>query len=118
MNIVEIAKLRKDAKYTGLGETWLYDRNHILVLDYNRKPISEVFIMEAIATTDFKEVIDWTKVEVDAPIWVKDREDDCWIPRYFAEYKDGVVYTWTNGKTSHTAIESQLQKCSWKYATK
>ena len=55
---------------------------------------------------------DWSKVEVDTPILVKDHEDKEWLKRYFAEYKDGVVYTWTNGRTSWN------EDCThgWKYA--
>ena len=49
--------------------------------------------------------IDWSKVEVDTPILVRDNEDTesatvVWLKRYFAEYKDGLVYAWTNGRTS------------------
>lgn len=49
--------------------------------------------------------IDWSKVKVDTPILVRDHEDTesatvAWLKRYFAEYKDGLVYTWINGRTS------------------
>ena len=58
--------------------------------------------------------VDWSKVEVDTPILVKDYEDATisWIRRYFAEYKDGVVYAWNGGCTSWS------EKCmtGWKYA--
>ena len=47
--------------------------------------------------------VDWNKVEVDTPILVRNREDEDWYRRYFAEYKDGVVYTWVNGATSWNA---------------
>ena len=57
---------------------------------------------------------DWSKVEVDTPILVRDYEDATisWIRRYFAEYKDGVVYAWNGGCTSWS------EKCmtAWKYA--
>ena len=44
--------------------------------------------------------IDWSKVEVDTPILVKDGEDGKWIRRYFAKYENGVVYAWNGGCTS------------------
>ena len=47
--------------------------------------------------------VDWNKVEVDTPILVRNREDEDWYRRYFAEYRDGVVYTWVNGATSWNA---------------
>ena len=57
---------------------------------------------------------DWSKVEVDTPILVRDYEDATisWIRRYFAEYKDGVVYAWNGGCTSWS------EKCmtGWEYA--
>lgn len=57
---------------------------------------------------------DWSKVEVDTPILVRDHEDatTSWIRRYFAEYKDGVVYAWNGGCTSWS------EKCmtGWEYA--
>ena len=59
--------------------------------------------------------IDWSKVEVDTPILVRNSEDEDWYRRYFAEYKDGVVYTWVNGCTSWTAFNSS-DVIKWKYA--
>ena len=57
---------------------------------------------------------DWSKVEVDTPILV--RNDDYattpWLRRYFAEYDDGVVYAWNCGCTSW----SETVMSPWKYA--
>ena len=47
--------------------------------------------------------IDWSKVEVDTPILVKDYEDEPWVRRHFAKYEDGLVYAWSVGRTSWTA---------------
>lgn len=44
--------------------------------------------------------VDWSKVEVDTPILVKDSEVNFWHKRHFASYKNGQVYTWYNGATS------------------
>ena len=58
--------------------------------------------------------VDWSKVEVDTPILV--RNDDyatvAWLRRYFAEYDDGVVYAWNCGCTSW----SETVMTPWKYA--
>lgn len=56
--------------------------------------------------------IDWSKVEVDTPILVRDYENDKWLKRYFAKYKDGVVYAWNGGRTSW----SEKYMTGWKYA--
>ena len=46
---------------------------------------------------------DWSKVEVDTPILVRDNEDGIWKRRYFAKYENGVVYAWSDGCTSWNA---------------
>ena len=61
--------------------------------------------------------VDWSEVEVDTPILVRDNEDTesatvVWLKRYFAEYKDGLVYAWTNGRTSWNEDEMY----GWRYA--
>ena len=59
--------------------------------------------------------IDWNKVEVDTSILVKDMEYENWRKRYFAEYKDEVVYAWVNGKTSWSAVDDK-DVTTWNYA--
>jgi hypothetical protein len=56
--------------------------------------------------------VDWSKVEVDTPILVKEKLDSVWTRRYFAGYDDEIVYAWYNGGTSW----SKTGKSSWKYA--
>ena len=56
--------------------------------------------------------IDWNKIEVDTPILVRDCECEKWLKRYFAEYKDGVVYAWNGGATSW----NEDYMTGWKYA--
>ena len=43
---------------------------------------------------------DWSKVEVDTKVLVRDRPNDDWVKRYFAKYEDGEVYVFKNGRTS------------------
>lgn len=45
-------------------------------------------------------IIDWEKVEVDTPIFVKNVDNETWKCRYFAKYENGKVYAWIEGKTS------------------
>lgn len=56
--------------------------------------------------------VDWSKVEVDKPILVRDSEDENWHKRHFAKYKDGVVYAWQGRLTSWTTDNTY----PWKYA--
>ena len=63
---------------------------------------------------DYKEPeVDWSKVEVDTPILVRDYESQEWEARHFAKYEDGVIYTWDGGSTSWT---SKGNVTEWKYA--
>lgn len=59
--------------------------------------------------------VDWSKVEVDTPILVKEYEDGEWQKRHFAKYEDGVVYTWSGGYTSWTTTYANTMM-AWKYA--
>ena len=51
--------------------------------------------------------IDWNKVPVDTPIYVKDLDYNGWIPRHFAGITDsGLIQAWNNGVTSHTTVDN------------
>ena len=47
--------------------------------------------------------VDWSKVENNEPILVRDGDDEEWNRAHFAYYKNGKVYAWSGGKTSWTA---------------
>ena len=65
---------------------------------------------------DYKEPeVDWSKVEVDTPILVRNPEDKDWIRRHFAKYENGLVYSWCDGCTRWTAYRSKYVT-KWKYA--
>ena len=59
--------------------------------------------------------VDWSKVEVDTPILVKNVEQEHWYKRYFAGYKNGKVSAWVNGATSWTALDED-DDYTWNYA--
>lgn len=56
--------------------------------------------------------VDWNEVKIDTLIMVRDSENGDWFKRYFAEYKNGKIYTWDNG---HTSWETS-RMIEWKYA--
>lgn len=56
--------------------------------------------------------VDWSEVEVDTPILVRDNEFAEWERRHFAKYEDGTVYAWGGGNTSWTAYNMNC----WEYA--
>ena len=62
--------------------------------------------------SEYRPIVDWSKVKTDTPIYVKANLEDKWIPRYFAKYLNGDVYAWDDGKTSFTTA----LKRQWNYA--
>ena len=54
--------------------------------------------------TEYTPPTDWSKVEVDTKILVRDWDNSEWIPRHFAIYKNGRIHTWNNGHTSFTIL--------------
>lgn len=66
--------------------------------------------------SEYKEPeIDWSKVEVDTPILVRNTEKEEWQKRHFARFKNGKVYAWKYGATSWTA-NNEYAVSFWKYA--
>ena len=65
---------------------------------------------------DYKEPeepeVDWSKVEVDTPILVRDYEGQEWARKYFAKYENKTIYAWDSGRTSWTGDGVT----EWKYA--
>lgn len=44
--------------------------------------------------------VDWSKVSVDTPIYVRRRSSDEWEKKHFAKFENDYVYAWSDGKTS------------------
>lgn len=75
------------------------------------------------SNSEYKETeIDWSKVPVDTPIVVRDRD---WtsnekLLRHFAKFKNNKIYAWTDGRTSYTIKEFgddyDDAMASWDYA--
>ena len=59
--------------------------------------------------------VDWSKVAVDTPIFVRDSEKVMWRKRHFAKYENGIVFAWENGLTSWSAYSSS-DISAWKMA--
>ena len=120
MNIFEVAKKENigkeyriflDEKDLGVWVITKSKINEEFDFYQNYKALSGHYISQ-VMRMEFEEVIDWSKVPVDTKVLVKDEEDSCvYIKRYFAEYKDGYIYTWADGKTSFTT----QAKTKWNY---
>lgn len=59
-------------------------------------------------------IVDWSKVPVDTPILVS-LDDKLWLCRYFANFKNGIVYTWSSGATSWS-VPRREHKDAWSFA--
>lgn len=57
--------------------------------------------------------VDWSKVPVDTKVYVRDFDDESWIPRYFARFEDGKIFAWTAGTTSFSS-DNFDNVTSWK----
>ena len=60
------------------------------------------------------EDVDWSKVPVDTPIFVKDPFSDDWKPGHSAKYENERVYAFSNGRTSFTSSSTNIT--SWYFA--
>lgn len=56
--------------------------------------------------------VDWSKVPVDTPIYVRDHENNTWVRGHFAKYEDGQIYAWSYGHTSFTEIAMTKWRCA------
>lgn len=59
-------------------------------------------------------IVDWSKVAVDTPVLVS-LDDKLWLCRYFSDFKNGIVYTWSGGATSWS-VPRREHKDAWSFA--
>ncbi|WP_303000820.1 hypothetical protein [uncultured Eubacterium sp.] len=79
------------------------------------KPYIEEWLFSEYEEPEEPEV-DWSKVEVDTPIYVRDSVDDEWKPRYFAKYIKGEgICAWDFGTTSFSSGNESNYNV-WNYA--
>ena len=52
--------------------------------------------------TPYTPPTDWSKVEVDTKVLVRDYDDEVWTRRHFAKYENGTIYVYSVGTTSFT----------------
>jgi hypothetical protein len=63
---------------------------HSGVDQYGKKSIEEI------------PTVDWNKVEVDTPMWMRTFGEGPWHKRHFHKFEGGRVHYWPNGCTSFT----------------
>ena len=64
---------------------------------------------------EYEPHVDWSKVPVDAKIYVRGYDEDDWEKRHFSKYLNGRVYAFSDGKTSFSVTHGNDDH-SWYYA--
>ena len=67
---------------------------------------SELALIDII-NGDFKEIVDWSRVPVDAKILVSDN-GKVWYKRHFAKYENGSVHVFPDGCSSFTTEQRDI----------
>lgn len=58
--------------------------------------------------------VDWSKVEIDTPVLVRNNPNSEWDKRHFAKYENGKIFTWVYGATSWSCSGGDILE--WNYA--
>ena len=69
---------------------------------------------QCIDIAEYLGIVDWSKVKIDTPILVS-LDGETWFCRYFAAFKNGIVYTWSSGATSWSVRKRECQD-AWSFA--
>lgn len=88
---------------------------HVKCINNISKIMPKIECNEVLDIAEELGIVDWSKIEVDTPIFVRNSIAEVWKCRYFAKYEDGKVYTWRDGKTSWSNVVSD-RPVAWGYA--
>ena len=75
--------------------------------------ITNLYYVSEIASLEFKEVIDWSKVVIDTKLLVS-KDGEIWFRRYFAKYEDDKIYFFSCGASSYS-VDDISNVLSWEY---
>lgn len=93
-----------DRRYSIMNSELMYKNSMIWVKsDKEFKELMELDLEPYTPPTD------WSKVEIDIKVLVRDFGNNVWSKRYFAEYKDGEYYAYADGKTSWSSDGDETQ---------
>lgn len=122
MNIIEVARkenLGKKYKSYNNGKPrgiWILKEeaeNMFELYNEYESEITDSYCVSEIASLEFEEVIDWSKVPVDTKVVVS-KDNKLWFRRYFAKYEDGRIYCFRSGASSFSA-DDEDDIMDWKY---
>ncbi len=103
-------KLFEDSK----GTKWFVNENEGLSrgtpMKYIDQQIEDNYTLKQLFDLTFTEVIDWSKVAVDTPVWVWNYiQKDC-LKRHFSHVENDIYACFKTGFTSHTIDENIKNK--------
>ena len=87
------------------GRIWSFDVKGNLIKEHTDDDITDLHTWSIIQTMEFElcNGVDWKKVAVDTPIYVRENPSDEWQKRHFASFRDGKIHVFSHGMTSWTA---------------
>ena len=80
-------------------------------------PIKDWYSLHEMLTVDFTEVIDWSKVAVDTPVWCRSSMEDSWEDRHFKCVENNRYACFEHGRTSHTVKNKTTCGTHWGYCS-
>ena len=105
----------KPSMFNDTGEVIISSCEKALGITAIKTIFSELKSNECISIAEELGIVDWSKVEVDTPIFVRNSIEEVWKCRYFAMYENGEVYAWQLGRTSWSNVIKN-SPIAWKYA--
>lgn len=87
---------------------------HVKCINNISKIMPQIERNEVLDIAEELGIVDWSKVAVDTPVLVS-LDDKLWLCRYFAGFKNGIVYTWSSGATSWS-VRRREHKDAWGFA--
>ena len=82
------------------GKLTACDDTHCINCDFRRPSECQEKMLKWANSEYVEPPVDWSKVSVDTPIYVRRRSSDEWEKKHFAKFENDYVYAWSNGKTS------------------
>ena len=114
-NIGDTAFVTTKRPVTNGGILDINSGGHVKCINNISKIMPQIERNEVLNIAEELGIVDWSKVAVDTPIFVRNRIEDMWKCRYFAKYEDGKVYTWCGGRTSWSNVIA-YEPVNWEYA--
>lgn len=82
------------------GKLTACDDTHCINCDFRRPSECQEKMLKWANSEYVEPPVDWSKVSVDTPIYVRRRSSDEWEKKHFAKFENDYVYAWSDGKTS------------------